>query len=261
MAAVSISVIIPFYNEADNVVPLANELAVEQRQIPGFSAIFVDDGSVDGTWDAIRQASASHPWIRGLRHGVNRGQSAALLSGFRETSSDVIVSMDGDLQNDPRDIRRLLERLEHCDVVCGYRERRDDSFSRRFGSAVANRVRRWVTHDGVRDTGCGLKAFRRDCLRDLPALNGMHRFMPAYFLLHGRRLEQIPVSHRPRQRGVSKYSNLRRLPRTLFDLAGFYWYRSRLLAEKPVTSPAPVPAALESEASNQAPLASDIARR
>jgi len=253
----NVSVVIPFYNEAENVEPLANELAAEQRQIPGLTAIFVDDGSVDGTWNAVRQASALHSWIRGVRHAVNLGQSAALLTGFREASGDGIVTMDGDLQNDPRDIRRLLERLKQCDVVCGFREKRDDRFSRRLGSVVANAVRRWVTHDGVRDTGCSLKAFRRECLQDLPPLDGMHRFMPAYFLLHGRRLEQIPVSHRPRQRGVSKYSNLRRLPRTLFDLVGFCWYRKRLLIERPATSSSPLLAS-GSPDSDRPPIAVDI---
>lgn len=212
--------------------PLANELTAVQAKIQDLTALFVDDGSTDGTWKAIQQVAGLHPWIRGLHHSSNRGQSAALLSGLRRASGDVIVTMDGDMQNDPADIPVLLERLTQCDVVCGYRSKRGATVSRRWGSAIANRVRQWVTHDGVRDTGCGLKAFRREYISDLPPLSGMHRFMPAYFMLHERRIVQVPVNYRPRQHGVSKYTNLGRLPITLFDLLGFCWYRSRLLAAK-----------------------------
>jgi dolichol-phosphate mannosyltransferase len=229
---VSVTVIIPFYNEVENILPLAQELAAVQSKIQDLTALFVDDGSTDGTWQAIQQAAGLHPWIRGLRHASNRGQSAALLNGLRQASGDVIVTMDGDLQNAPADIPAMLERLKQCDVVCGCRSKRGATVSRRWGSAIANRVRQWVTHDGVRDTGCGLKAFRRECISDLPPLSGMHRFMPAYFMLHERRIMQVPVNYRPRQHGVSKYTNLGRLPTTLFDLLGFCWYRSRLLAAK-----------------------------
>jgi dolichol-phosphate mannosyltransferase len=229
---VSVTVIVPFRNEGENILPLAHELAAVRAGVQDLTALFVDDGSTDGTWQAIQQAAASHPWIRGLRHSRNRGQSAALLSGLHQASGGVVVTMDGDLQNVPGDIPVLLEHLRQCDVVCGYRPRRGDTVSRRLGSAIANRVRQWITRDGVRDAGCGLKAFRRECIQDLPPLNGMHRFMPAYFMLHGRRIAQVPVNYRPRQHGVSKYSNLGRLPATLFDLLGFCWYRSRLLAEK-----------------------------
>jgi dolichol-phosphate mannosyltransferase len=233
---VTVTVVIPFHNEAENLLPLAHELAAVQGGVPDLTALLVDDGSTDGTWQAIQQAAGLHPWIRGIRHSVGRGQSAALLSGLRQASGDVIVTMDGDLQNVPADIPVLLDRLKQCDVVCGCRPRRGDAASRRWGSAIANRVRQWVTHDGVRDAGCGLKAFRRECISDLPPLSGMHRFMPAYFMLHDRRIAQVPVSYRARQHGVSKYTNLGRLPATLFDLLGFCWYRSRLLAAKPPVS-------------------------
>lgn len=228
----SVTVVIPFHNEVENILPLAHELAAVQAKIQDLTALFVDDGSTDGTWQAIQQAAGLHSWIRGLRHSSNRGQSAALLSGLRQASGDVVVTMDGDLQNDPADILVLLEHLKQCDVVCGCRPQRGATVSRRWGSAIANRVRQWVTHDGVHDAGCGLKAFRRECVSDLPPLSGVHRFMPAYFMLHERRIVQVPVNYRPRQHGVSKYTNLGRLPITLFDLLGFCWYRSRLLAAK-----------------------------
>ena len=228
----SVTVIVPFYNEAENILPLARELAAVRAGVGDLNALFVDDGSKDDTWRAIQQAAGLHPWIRGLHHSRNQGQSAALLSGMRQAAGDVIVTLDGDLQNNPSDIPALLERLAQCDVVYGCRSRRSATISRRLGSAIANRVRQWITHDGIQDVGCGLKAFRRECVSDLPPLNGMHRFMPAYFMLHGRRITQMPVHYRPRQHGVSKYSNLGRLPATLFDLLGFCWYRSRLLVQK-----------------------------
>jgi glycosyltransferase involved in cell wall biosynthesis len=152
-----------------------------------------------------------------------------MLDGFRQARGAVIVTMDGDLQNDATDIPRLLDALKNCDVVCGYRANRRDTWSRRAASRLANAVRNLVTRDGIRDTGCSLKAFRRECAADLPPLNGVHRFMPAYFRLHGRRIEQIPVNHRARKHGRSKYTNLKRLPATVLDLFGFWWYRRRLL--------------------------------
>jgi dolichol-phosphate mannosyltransferase len=229
----NVTVVIPFYNEAENIAPLAAELDAVRQTLPALTVVFVDDGSRDGTWAAIEQAGASRPWLRGVRHDRNRGQSAAMLTGLRAASGDILVTMDGDLQNDPADIPALVAQMAEADVVCGYRAHRRDTLARRIGSRLGNAVRRWVTHDGIRDTGCSLKAFRRECVGDLPPLNGVHRFMPAYFLLHGRRIREVPVNHRPRQHGVSKYTNLKRLPKTLFDLLGFYWYRTRLLADKP----------------------------
>jgi dolichol-phosphate mannosyltransferase len=229
----NVTVVIPFYNEAENIAPLVAELEAVRRTLPDLTALFVDDGSSDGTWAAIELAGVTRPWLRGVRHARNRGQSAAMLTGLRAATGDILVTMDGDLQNDPADIPALVAQMTDAEVVCGYRAHRRDTFARRLGSRIGNAVRRWVTHDGIRDTGCSLKAFRRECAGDLPPLNGVHRFMPAYFLLHGRRIREVAVNHRPRQHGVSKYTNLKRLPKTMFDLLGFYWYRTRLLTDKP----------------------------
>lgn len=226
-----VSVVIPVYNEEDNVAPLAAEFAPVARQLPELEVVLVDDGSRDGTWNRIGEAAKQHAFVRGVRGERNRGQTAAMLLGLRAASGDVLVTMDGDLQNNPADIPRLVERIGAVDVVCGYRAKRRDSWSRRAASRIGNTIRNWVTHDGLRDTGCSLKAFKRSCLDDLPYLNGAHRFMGAYFRLHGRSLEQLPVDHRPRTHGVSKYTNLKRLPRTTFDLIGFLWYRQRLLRD------------------------------
>jgi len=228
--SVEISVVIPVFNERDNVRPLVSEINASLEPLQRrFEIILADDCSIDGTWEEAEKLEQELPCVRSARLKEHGGQSAAMLLGLREAHGSILVTMDGDLQNDPRDIPRLLERLDKCDVVCGYRAKRRDSWSRRLGSRIANRVRNLVTRDGIIDTGCSLKAFRKECADDLPALRGVHRFMPAYFRLHGRKMEQIPVNHRAREHGRSKYTNLKRLPTTLLDLFGFWWYRRRIL--------------------------------
>lgn len=228
-----VSLVVPVYNEADNIAPLAEEIAALRARLPELDVWLVDDGSTDATWARIETLMARDPAIRGIRVAHNRGQTAAMLTGMRAAGGEVIVLMDGDLQNDSADIPKLLAELDSADAVCGYRANRRDTWSRRAGSRLANRVRNWVTRDGMRDTGCSLKAFRRACVADIPPLDGAHRFLPAYFRLHGRRLKEVAVNHRPRRHGRSKYTNLKRLPRTLADLFGFWWYRRRLLRHLP----------------------------
>lgn len=226
-----ISVVIPVYQEQDNVIPLLEEFVPVARQWPDLEVLVIDDGSTDATWSRLMEAASCFPFLRGLRADRNRGQSAAMLLGLREARGDILVTLDGDRQNNPADIPRLVEATQRFDVVCGYRAHRRDTWSRRLASRIGNGIRNAVTHDGLRDTGCSLKAFRRVCVADLPPVNGVHRFMGAYFRLAGRTIEQLPVDHRPRTQGVSKYTNLKRLPRTAFDLIGFLWYRSRVLRE------------------------------
>ena len=212
-----ISVVVPVYNEQESISILARELREALAALPDSEIILADDGSTDNTWEEIQKASTENPLIRGIRSNDNRGQSAALLMGMAIARGDVIVTLDGDLQNNPRDIPMLVERIANCDVVCGYRANRKDTPARRIASRMANRIRNWVTKDGVRDTGCTLRAFRRQCIADLHPLHGMHRFIPAYFKLNGRRIEEVPVDHRARKYGRSKYTNLQRLPRTVYQ--------------------------------------------
>jgi dolichol-phosphate mannosyltransferase len=226
----NVTIVIPVFNEEENIGPLAAELVPLAKHFDPLEVLFVDDGSSDGTWDRICAASRAAPVVTGLRCPVNRGQSSAMIEGLKAARGDILVTMDGDLQNNPADIPKVVAALEDYDVVCGYRATRRDSWSRRAASRIANRVRDLVTHDGVRDTGCSLKAFRRHCVPDLPPVDGLHRFMPAYFRLNGRSIRELAVDHRPRQHGVSKYTNLQRLPRGIFDLVGFLWYRRRYLA-------------------------------
>ena len=224
-----VSVVVPVYNEEENIEPLAAELNALAGAVPGLEVLLVDDGSTDGTWARIEGCRRKFPAVRGIRCPRNRGQSSALLVGLQSATGDVLVTMDGDMQNNPADIPKLLAEMANGDVVCGYRAQRRDTWSRRAGSRLANRVRNWFTRDGIRDTGCSLKAFKKACVNDLPPLRGVHRFMPAYFKLNGRRIREIPVDHRARASGQSKYTNLKRLPATIFDLIGFIWYRRRYL--------------------------------
>ncbi|MCE9616345.1 MAG: glycosyltransferase family 2 protein [Lentisphaerae bacterium] len=224
-----VSIVVPVYNEEDNVPLLAAELAALAPTLPSLEILLVDDGSRDATWARIQDAERQHPGVRGVRCPANRGQTSAMITGMRAARGDVIVLIDGDLQNDPKDIPSLVAELKEFDAVCGYRAKRRDTWSRRVASRVGNRIRNWVTHDGLRDTGCSLKAIRAALVADVPPVDGAHRFLAAYFSLHGRRIKEMPVNHRPRQHGESKYTNWMRLPRTAFDLIGFTWYRKRLL--------------------------------
>jgi dolichol-phosphate mannosyltransferase len=230
-----VSIVVPVYNEKDNVLPLAAEMDRLSSEIPGLEVLFVDDGSRDETWARITEAKSKYPSASGIHYAHNRGQSHAMLVGLRLAVGDVLVTIDGDLQNNPADIPRLLAELKDCDAVCGYRANRKDTWARRVGSRLANKIRNWGTHDGIRDTGCSLKAFRKICVADLPPVEGVHRFMPAYFKLNGRVIKEVAVDHRPRTMGASKYTNMKRLPRTIFDLFGFIWYRKRHLRTLPPT--------------------------
>jgi dolichol-phosphate mannosyltransferase len=215
-----ISIIIPFYNEEENVDPVIREVLATN---PGAEVIAVDDGSHDGTAERL----AAIPGIRVIRLPSNLGQSAALYRGLEAAEGDVCVMMDGDGQNDPADIPKLIALLDRADVVCGYRAHRRDTWNRRLASRLANRIRNAVLHDGIRDTGCTLKAVKKEHVRHLVPFNAMHRFMAALFKSAGLTIVEIPVNHRPRQAGVSKYTVAGRAVRGLYDLLGVRWLVSR----------------------------------
>jgi dolichol-phosphate mannosyltransferase len=220
-----ISIVIPLFNEVENVEALQQELAAalagHEHEI-----VLVDDGSTDGTPERIR----ARPGLRLLRFERNAGQSAALYAGIMAATGEVIVLLDGDLQNDPRDIPRLLEGIQSgADLVCGYRARRQDSLAKKISSRVANFVRSRFTGDGVRDTGCTLKAMRRPCRDALVPFKGMHRFIPALVKSAGFQLLEIPVHHRPRVHGQSKYGFGSRVFKATADMFGVRWIISRRL--------------------------------
>jgi dolichol-phosphate mannosyltransferase len=225
-----LSVVVPVFNEEDNVQTVAAEIiqTLDRAGLDG-EVIFVNDGSRDGTAARLDEAHRAHPRVRALHLQENTGQSGALYTGLRAARGQVIATLDGDGQNDPADIPRLLERLRQGDVamVCGLRATRHDSAVRRLSSEIANRVRNWVTRDGIHDTGCSLKLFTRAVAQVMIPFNGMHRFMPALAVMNGYRVTEIPVAHRARIKGVSKYNIGNRLWRGLHDLLGVRWLQRR----------------------------------
>lgn len=226
-----LSVIIPAYDEEPNVEACYREV-VEVLEPLGrsFEIIFVDDGSTDGTFAALAALATADPRVRVLRFRRNAGQTAALAAGFRAARGDLVATLDADLQNDPRDIPTLLAALGPYDAVCGWRVERRDPWTKRLASRVANAVRRRVTHDGIHDTGCMLKVFRRTAVTRLPLYRGMHRFLPALLQAEGFRVAEVPVRHRPRRAGRSKYGNWTRLWAGLADLWAVRWMVRRRLS-------------------------------
>lgn len=225
------SVVLPVHNERDNLAPLLAELAAALGA-RSYEIVAVDDASTDGSLEELRRLRAEYPQLRILRLERHAGQSAALAAGLDAARGVTIVTIDADGQNDPADIPRLLTRLDEdpsLTAVVGYRVRRVDSRWRRLQSRVANRARDWLTGDAVRDTGCGLKVIRRRALRALPRFDGMHRFLPTLVRLGGGAVLELPVAHRPRHRGRSKYSMWNRAARGVRDALGVRWLRRRRL--------------------------------
>ena len=225
-----IAIVIPLMNEADNVPPLAREVAAAMaKESRTWELILVDDGSTDSTWDNILAAHRVDPRVRGLRLARNSGQSAALWTGIQNTSAPVLATLDGDLQNDPADLPRLLAELNQCDFAIGVRVNRRDTFVRRASSGVARWARRAVLGVDLQDTGCSLRVFRREVLNGLFGFNGIHRFLPMLAQGGGARCKEIPVNHRPRVAGVSKYGVWNRAWRGLVDLFAIAWFQRRRL--------------------------------
>ncbi len=218
-----ISVVIPLYNEEENIAPLQQQL---ESGLAGqdYEILFVDDGSKDATVSKIERK----PTVRVLAFEKNAGQSAAMYAGIMAAKGDIIVLLDGDLQNDPADIMKLVSAVENGgDLVCGYRAKRRDTVVKRITSRVANFVRSRFIGDGVRDTGCSLKAMRTECRRALLPFYGMHRFIPALVKNAGFSVVETPVNHRHRQFGVSKYGLGNRAIKATMDMFGVAWLNSR----------------------------------
>ena len=225
---VDLSIVIPVYNEEENVPLLLEEIraALESRR-ESYEVICVDDASTDGSLAALRSGAARDERVRIVRMTRNSGQSAALAAGFLRARGRLTVTLDADLQNDPADIPRLLDALGDNDVISGIRSNRRDDWLRRVSSRVANRVRSTLLQDSVSDVGCSLKVYRTELLRWVPAFNGMHRFLPALVQMYGARVVEMPVNHRPRIHGQAKYGLHNRLWRGIADLFGVLWLRRR----------------------------------
>ncbi len=224
----AVSVIVPLFNEEESITILQTELSAALSSVD-YEIIFVDDGSVDRTAERIETAGN----IRVIRFEKNSGQSAAIYAGLTAARATTVVIIDGDLQNDPADIPKLLAEIARgTDLVCGYRIKRQDTLIKRATSRIANAVRSRYTKDGVRDTGCTLKAMRRECVSALFPFKGMHRFIPALVKAAGYRLVEVPVNHRPRRFGQSKYGLGNRALRATIDMFGVRWLLSRRLNYK-----------------------------
>jgi dolichol-phosphate mannosyltransferase len=240
MQAPLISVVVPVRNEAPNIEPLIAEIRAALAAVP-HEIVYVDDGSDDDTWPLLRQAALAGG-VTVVRHLEGCGQSAAIVTGVKAASGHWIATLDGDGQNDPADIPALLARAEAETaagtgllLIAGHRTTRRDSFVKRITSRLANGIRAALLGDATPDTGCGLKMFTRAAFLNLPAFDHMHRFLPALFIRAGGKVVSVPVNHRPRIRGASKYGTLDRLWVGIFDLVGVYWLQRRCI--RPVIEP------------------------
>ena len=228
------SVVVPIKDERENLVPLLEGLLTVMRshadsQTRPFEIILVDDGSNDGSIEELDRLATQHPEVHTFHLDRNYGKTSALDAGFKQSSGEIIIEIDGDLQQDSEDILKLLPYTATYDLVCGWRQQRQDGVIKKMSSRIANLVRNLFTHDGVHDTGCPLKIFRRPVLERLHLFEGMHRFFPALALMHGFTVTEVPVRHYPRIHGVSKYGMGNRLFKSLYDLIAVRWMQTRVL--------------------------------
>jgi len=226
-AVPAVAVVIPVKNEAGNIAPLVEEVAAALGNETDFEIIYVNDGSTDTTEAELKALMANRPWLRQIKHAVSCGQSAAVRTGVTHARAPVVVTLDGDGQNDPAFLPMMLAALAagtpRVGLIAGQRVGRKDAGFKRFQSRIANGVRNAVLRDGTRDTGCGLKAFRRDVFLALPYFDGLHRFLPALIRRDGYDIGYVDVVDRPRRAGVSNYGMWDRLWVGILDLAGVWW--------------------------------------
>lgn len=230
--AIDISVVVPVMNEAGNIIPLIRE-TVAALQGESFEVLVVDDASTDGTWDLLGTAGAEFPMLRCLKHDVNCGQSSSIRTGILAARGGIIAVMDGDGQNDPADFPALLAAYRDPSApkdlrfVQGHRQKRKDTLAKRLASKVGNAIRQGLIRDGAPDTGCGIKVFSREVFLRLPCFDHMHRYMAALILREGFAVHFVPVNHRSRIHGQSKYGNLDRALVSIRDLMGVMWLQRR----------------------------------
>jgi dolichol-phosphate mannosyltransferase len=225
---VDISVVVPVFNEEENLPLLIPRIAEVLNPLgKTYEMIFVDDGSTDRSRSLLKGMVAQYPQIRILGFRKNCGETAAGAAGLREAKGEIIITIDADLQNDPRDIPTMLEYLKEYDMVTGWRQKREDSWVKRITSRIANRIRNGLSGETIRDSGCTFRAYKRECLQNIKLFKGMHRFMPTLVKMEGFRVIEIPIAHHPREFGVSKYTTWNRMWRAFIDLLAVKWMRSR----------------------------------
>jgi dolichol-phosphate mannosyltransferase len=228
---IDLSIVIPVFNEEENLEPLITELEpVLSGLNVNYEVLCIDDKSTDGSLEVLRRLQEGRPYLKVLRHTVNSGESAGQATGFVYARGDVIITMDADQQNDPTDIPVLLDALRpEVAAVCSFRRVREDDWIKRWSSRIANSFRNLVTGDRIADAGCTFRALRRQAISDIPVFNGMHRFLPSILRLQGYRVVEIPVNHRPRVRGLSKYGIGNRLFRGIADCLAMRWFKARCI--------------------------------
>jgi dolichol-phosphate mannosyltransferase len=233
-------VVIPLRNERENVLSLAENVLVALRAEPRkLELILVDDASTDGTWEQILAAQRADRRVRALRHERQSGQSAALWTGFEASRGNILATLDGDLQNDPADLPRLLAALPTCDLVCGVRAVRNDNAMRRISSSIARGGRKLVLGVDFKDIGCNFRVMKRSVLQALLPFDGLHRFLPVLAQDAGAVVKEMDIAHHPRTAGQSKYGVWNRLGRGVWDLSMVAWYRKRQLPKVLVIEHAP----------------------
>ena len=227
---IEISVVVPVYNEEENLPVLIPKLTeVLEGLRCSCEMIFVDDGSSDGSLRILRERASQTPSLRVLRLRENRGLSTALVAGMREARGEKIVTLDSDLQNDPADIPKLLEYLDRYDMATGWRHKREDSWLKKISSKIGNSVRNRLSGENIQDSACTLRAFKKECIKEIPVFNGMHRFLSTLVKMNGYRIIEVPVSHHPRKYGKSKYNIRNRMVRSFVDLLAVRWMKHRAI--------------------------------
>jgi len=227
---IEISVVVPVFNEEESLPLLIPPLVdVLNRLNRSYELLFIDDGSSDRSCKILNEMVSKHPYLRILRFKENRGSSAALVAGVSAARGGWIVTLDSDLQNDPADIPKLLGYLDRYDMVAGWRQKRKDPWLRRISTKIANAVRNRLSGEKINDSVCPLRAFKKECFKDIPKFNGMHRFLPTLMKMEGYRVIEVPVSHHPRRFGRSKYNIRNRMVRSFIDLLAVRWMKSRLI--------------------------------
>ncbi|HMP89792.1 MAG TPA: glycosyltransferase family 2 protein [Kiritimatiellia bacterium] len=237
MEAIAYSVILPVFNECENLEPLIREIeqALQALSTSSYEIIPVDDKSTDGSREKLRELAKNNLRIKPLFHHRNAGQSAALASGMHIARGEVLITLDADGQNDPADIVTLINALSpEIDTVCGIRQGRKDTLVRRWSSIIANGFRNWITGDHVHDAGCTFRVMRRTALKELPVFNGLHRFIPTILRFQGYTVREIPIRHRPRIWGTSKYGIGNRMFRGFVDCFAIRWWRKRMIPARRV---------------------------
>jgi glycosyltransferase involved in cell wall biosynthesis len=225
---IDISVVVPVYNEEENLPVLIPQIAEVLKPLgKTFEMIFVDDGSKDRSRRLLKKMALEYPQIRILGFKKNCGETAAGAAGIKEARGGIVITIDADLQNDPKDIPRMLDYLKEYDMVTGWRQKREDSWVKRITSKIANRIRNSLSGEEIQDSGCTFRAYKRECLQEIKLYKGMHRFIPTLVKMEGYRVIEIPIAHHPRKFGVSKYTTWNRMWRAFIDLLAVKWMKSR----------------------------------